>query len=158
MFSSSVVSNSLWPYGLWATRLLCPWDFLGTNIGVAISSLGDLPNLGIKSESPESPAFQADSFFFFSFYFIFKLDNIVLVLPNIEMNPPQVYLCSGRFFTTEPLAFTNLKCFEDDDDDDDDKIKWMGGNCYDTITCLWYRQQWWFQGGILISKLISCIH
>ena len=29
--------------------------------------------------------------FFFKFYFIFKLSNIVLVLPNIEMNPPQVY-------------------------------------------------------------------
>ena len=29
--------------------------------------------------------------FFFKFYFIFKLYNIVLVLPNIEMNPPQVY-------------------------------------------------------------------
>ena len=32
--------------------------------------------------------------FFFKFYFIFKLYNIVLVLPNIEMNPPQVYMCS----------------------------------------------------------------
>ena len=31
---------------------------------------------------------------FFKFYFIFKLYNIVLILPNIEMNPPQVYLCS----------------------------------------------------------------
>ena len=30
-------------------------------------------------------------FFFFKFYFIFKLYNIVLVLPNIKMNPPQVY-------------------------------------------------------------------
>ena len=29
------------------------------------------------------------SFVFFKFYFIFKLYNIVLVLPNIEMNPPQ---------------------------------------------------------------------
>ena len=28
------------------------------------------------------------------FYFIFKLYNIVLVLPNIEMNLPQVYMCS----------------------------------------------------------------
>ena len=28
---------------------------------------------------------------FFKFYFIFKLYNIVLVLPNIEMNPTQVY-------------------------------------------------------------------
>ena len=35
------------------------------------------------------------SFFYFSlffkFYFIFKLYIIVLVLPNIKMNPPQVY-------------------------------------------------------------------
>ena len=44
------------------------------------------------------------SFFFFTDFFqlslciflnfIFKLYNIVLVLPNIEMNLPQVYLCS----------------------------------------------------------------
>ena len=36
-------------------------------------------------------------FFFFNFYlfiFIFKLYVTVLVLPNIKMNPPQVYMCS----------------------------------------------------------------
>ena len=35
-------------------------------------------------------------FFFFQlqFYFIFKLYKIVLVLPNIRMNLPQVYMCS----------------------------------------------------------------
>ena len=32
--------------------------------------------------------------FFFKFYFIFKLYNIVLVLPYIKMNPPQAYTCS----------------------------------------------------------------
>ena len=32
--------------------------------------------------------------FFFKFNFIFKLYNIVLVLPYINMNPPQVYMCS----------------------------------------------------------------
>ena len=31
--------------------------------------------------------------FFFKFNFIFKLYIIVLVLPNIKMNPPQVYMC-----------------------------------------------------------------
>ena len=31
---------------------------------------------------------------FFKFYFIFKLYIIVLVLPNIKMNPSQVYMCS----------------------------------------------------------------
>ena len=30
--------------------------------------------------------------FFFKFYFIFKLHIIVLVLPNIKVNPPQVYI------------------------------------------------------------------
>ena len=30
----------------------------------------------------------------FLFYFIFKFYIIVLVLPNIKMNPPQVYMCS----------------------------------------------------------------
>ena len=32
-------------------------------------------------------------FIFFKFYFIFKLYITVLVLPNIKMNPPQVYMC-----------------------------------------------------------------
>ena len=33
-------------------------------------------------------------FFIYLFIFIFKLYIIVLVLPNIKMNPPQVYMCS----------------------------------------------------------------
>ena len=33
-------------------------------------------------------------FFFYLFYFIFKLYITVLVLQNIKMNPPQVYMCS----------------------------------------------------------------
>ena len=41
-------------------------------------------------------------FFFFKFYFIFKLHNIVLVLPNIEMNPPQVYMCSPSWTLLPP--------------------------------------------------------
>ena len=45
------------------------------------------------------------SFFFLNF--IFKLHKIVLVLPNIKMNPPQVYMCSPRVslygLKTEPL-------------------------------------------------------
>ena len=41
---------------------------------------------------------------FFKFYFIFKLYNIVLVLPNIEMNPPQVYMCSPSWTLLPPLS------------------------------------------------------
>ena len=41
-------------------------------------------------------------FLFFKFYFIFKLYNIVLVLPNIKMNPPQVYMCSPSWTLLPP--------------------------------------------------------
>ena len=50
---------------------------------------------GAKSSPP--PTFFSNVvlfFFFFFFYFIFKLNITVLDLPNINMNPPQVYLCS----------------------------------------------------------------
>jgi len=47
-------------------------------------------------------------FYFFNFLnfiffnFIFKPYNIVLVLPNIEMNPPQVYMCSPSWTLLPP--------------------------------------------------------
>ena len=40
--------------------------------------------------------------FFFKFYFIFKLYKIVLVLPNIKMDPPQVYMCSPSWTLLPP--------------------------------------------------------
>ena len=40
--------------------------------------------------------------FFFEFYFIFKLYIIVLVLPNIKMNPSQVYMCSPSWTLLPP--------------------------------------------------------
>ena len=36
------------------------------------------------------------------FFLIFKLYNIVFVLPNIEMNPPQVYMCSPSWTLLPP--------------------------------------------------------
>ena len=41
-------------------------------------------------------------FFFFKFYFIFKLYITVLDLPNIKMNPPQVYMCSPSWTLFPP--------------------------------------------------------
>ena len=41
-------------------------------------------------------------FLFFKFYFIFKLYIIVLVLPNIKMNPSQVYMCSPSWTLLPP--------------------------------------------------------
>ena len=44
--------------------------------------------------------------YFFKFYFIFKLYNIILVLPYIEMNPPQAYMCSPSWtFLPPPFPY-----------------------------------------------------
>ena len=40
--------------------------------------------------------------FIYFFNFIFKLYIIVLVLPNIKMNPPQVYMCSPSWTLLPP--------------------------------------------------------
>ena len=37
------------------------------------------------------------NYLFFLIYFIFKLYKIVLVLPNIKMNPPQVYMSFCKY-------------------------------------------------------------
>ena len=47
---------------------------------------------------------RSDNFIVFIvfFNFIFKLYKIVLVLPNIKMNPPQVYMCSPSWTLLSP--------------------------------------------------------
>ena len=45
----SVMSDSLRPHGLYLARLLCPWDFPGTNTGVGCHSLGAQPSLWSNS-------------------------------------------------------------------------------------------------------------
>ena len=49
-------------------------------------------------------------FIYFLFYFIFKLYIIVLVLPNIWMNPPQVYIYSLLEFAAAPAAKSLQSC------------------------------------------------
>ena len=39
VLSHPVVSDSLWPYGLQATRLCSPWDFPGKNTGIGCHAL-----------------------------------------------------------------------------------------------------------------------
>ena len=50
----------------------------------------------------ESSYIQISYISFFKFYFIFKLYNIVLVLPNIKIDPPQVYMCSPSWTLLPP--------------------------------------------------------
>ena len=37
--SATIVPDSLWPYGLWSSRLLCPWDSPGKNTGIGCHAL-----------------------------------------------------------------------------------------------------------------------
>ena len=46
--------------------------------------------------------FSSFIYLFLKFYFIFKLYIIVLVLPNIKMNPPQVYMRSPSWTLLPP--------------------------------------------------------
>ena len=49
-FATSVILDSLWPCGLWLTRLHCPWDSLSKNTGVGCHLLlqGIFPTQGLK--------------------------------------------------------------------------------------------------------------
>ena len=47
--------------------------------------------------------------FFFKFYFTFKLYKIVLLMPNIIMNPPQVYMAVSCTFGMK--KFSLLICY-----------------------------------------------
>ena len=49
-----------------------------------------------------SPTWFLFSFFFFNLILFFKLYIIVLVLPNIKMNPPQVYMHSPSWTLLPP--------------------------------------------------------
>ena len=81
----------------------------GTNMGFVLvyyqwylknkgTCYGPITNIGLSAK------WYADilHLFFFKFYFIFKLYKIVLVLPNIKMNPPQVYMCSPSWTLLPP--------------------------------------------------------
>ena len=50
-------------------------------------------------------------FIYLFIYFIIKLYIIVLVLPNIKMNPPQVYMCSPSW-TLLPPPSLQYSCLE----------------------------------------------
>ena len=60
VLSCSIMSNSLWPHGLYPTRLLFPWGFCKQEYwsGLPCPPPGDLFKPGSE---PRSPAVQADS-------------------------------------------------------------------------------------------------
>ena len=66
ILSHSVMSDSLWPCGLWTARLLCPWGFSRQEYwsGLPCPAPGDLPDPGME---PTQVSGVADGCFFFTF-------------------------------------------------------------------------------------------
>ena len=110
-FSHSVVSDSLQAHEPQHARPPCPLTIpraypnscpFSRWCHPTISS-SVVPFSSCPQSFPASGSFLFLFFFFFFFlggqglriffYFIFKLYIIVLVLPNIKMNPPQAYMC-----------------------------------------------------------------
>ena len=62
---ASVVSDSLQPYGLQPTRLLCPWDSPGKHTGVGCHALlqGIFPTRGLNPSLLHLLHWQADSLY-----------------------------------------------------------------------------------------------
>ena len=76
------------------------WSLRGTRCGRVNRSPHSQFNLVILLYKLNLPS--KFKFYFFLFYFIFKLYIIVLVLPNIKMNPPQVFMCSPSWTLLPP--------------------------------------------------------
>ena len=90
--ASSPLLPSCWSFSF---SLRCGVSFfVGSNILLSMVVHQQVEVLEFFQKKTSTRPSTSPSFFFFKFNFIFKLYNIVLVLPNIEMNPPQVYLCS----------------------------------------------------------------
>ena len=91
-------------HGIFQSRL---WFFLWLCMDVRVGLWRNLSteelmllNCGVGEDS--WPRERWSFLFFLKFYFIFKLYIIVLVLPNIKMNLPQVYMCSPSWTLLPP--------------------------------------------------------
>ena len=84
----------------WATKHMCVVMSSLTSQAIKRGAVRqtEMNNLASEEEYLCKPFIS----YFFKFYFIFKLYNIVLVLPYIKMNPPQTYTCSPSWTLLPP--------------------------------------------------------
>ena len=99
-----VVSASILMHNkiIWGSLQIC-WLLKPFAGKTGVSLFKNLRSLGIYVLGKDLSVY---IIIFFKFYFIFKLYIIVLVLPNIKMNPPQVYMCSPSWTPLPPPSHT----------------------------------------------------
>ena len=67
------------------------------------------PGMVLLEKQKVGPLIGSTEFFFLILFF--KLYIIVLVLPNIKMNPPQVYMCSPSWTLLPPPSPLNISFY-----------------------------------------------
>ena len=113
------------------------WDSPGKNTGLGCHSLlqGIFLTQGLNLSFPHCR----------QTLFFFKLYNIVLVLPNIEMDPPQVYMCSPSWTLLPPPSPYSLQLSHQE-------RPWLGN-----IPLYMYIYQNFFIHSSIVRHL-SCFH
>ena len=81
------MSESLWPYGLLPTRLICPWDFPGKNTGVGCHFLlqGIFPTQGSNKGLPHC---RQTLYYPLSHQGVVKSLNRVWLCNPVDCSPP----------------------------------------------------------------------
>ena len=123
MLSASVVSDSLWPYGLELTRLLCPWDSPRKNTGVRFHALlhSIFPTQGLNPYLSCLLHWQAGFFFFFFLplvspgnpFYSFSSVNSVAQSCLDSLPPPWIAVCQASLSITNSWSLLKLMSFGD---------------------------------------------
>ena len=97
--SSSVMSDSLWPFGLYLTRLLCLWDFPGKYTGVGCHFLLHfLPDPGVE---PASPAWKVASL---PLRYLGRL-NVSFLIFSPFSNTAKIFIIAGKCLLQWTVSF-----------------------------------------------------
>ena len=110
--SYSIMSDSWWPYRLWPTRLLCPWNSPGKNTGAGSHSLlqGIFPTQGLNlCLLPASPSL-ATGFFttWATWAYIQMLIQLILIQAS-HLKIFALWLCHSLWISlSSPLFYPSL--------------------------------------------------
>ena len=111
---SSVVSDTLWPHGLWPARFLCPLNFPDRNTGVGCHFLlqGIFPRPGIEPWSLTSPALAGRFFTTSTTWEAYTLVRMAIVKISTNINTGEGVEAREHFYTVGGNVNWYIHCGE----------------------------------------------